>query len=87
MRCWVRSRIITGPDIMNYINKLQEDNAELRGELESAYSMALELKVYAMSPKFMGESGWGGKTYIAKEDVIRFAENILGEMPSVVLTN
>ena len=70
---------------MNYINKLQEYNAELRSELKSAYSMALELKIYAMSPKFMGESGYGGKTYISKEDVIRFAENILGEMPSVVL--
>ena len=57
---------------MNYINKLQEDNAELRSELKSAYSMALELKIYAMSPKFMGESGYGGKTYMSKEDVIRF---------------
>ena len=55
--------------------------------MKSAYSMALELKIYAMSPKFMGESGYGGKTYMSKEDVIRFAENILGEMPSVVLND
>tara|TARA_R100000458_G_C8127384_1_gene143768 strand:+ start:352 stop:591 length:240 start_codon:yes stop_codon:yes gene_type:complete len=70
---------------MNYIKKLEAQVAELQGELDSAYRETCSLRDYAMSPKFMGEPGFGGPTYINKQDVINRAEVILGEMTSVVL--
>lgn len=70
---------------MNYIHTLQEKVAELQGELDAAYRATEFLRDYARSDKFMGESGFGGPTYINKHDVILRAEVILGEMPSVTL--
>ena len=70
---------------MNYIKRLEAKVAELQGELDAAYKATEFLRDYAMSDKFMGESVFGGPTYISKYDVIHRTDVILGEMPSVVM--
>ena len=70
---------------MNYIKRLEAKVAELQGELDAAYKATEFHRDYARSDKFMGESGFGGPTYISKYDVIHRTDVILGEMPSVVM--
>ena len=69
-------------NLVNYIKMLQEQVAELKGELNAAYSAAEELRSYAESDKFMGPAGYGGPTYINKMDVIHRTNVIISEMPT-----
>ncbi len=72
---------------MNYIKKLQQEVAELRQQVFNAHEAARHLMDYAHSDKFMGEAGYGGPTYINKNDVIHRVEPILRALPYVEPTD
>jgi len=62
---------------MNYIKQLQEQVKELENKLEQANDATMELYAYCASEKFQGEPGYGGPTYINKQDIFLRLEPIL----------
>jgi len=62
---------------MNYINKLQEENKELKLRLNEALHYAEHLWEYAHSEKFMGEIE---DEYINKKDIFLRVAPILKEL-------
>ena len=72
---------------MNYIKKLQSENAELQSQLKRAEEMAVELLVYASSEKFWGDWENRRETFVEdqrinKTDVINRTQLILNEIRS-----
>jgi hypothetical protein len=63
---------------MNYINKLQTENAELKVQIKRIQEVTMDLMAYAQSDKFSGASDIG--TYISKYDVIQRTQLILNEI-------
>ena len=63
---------------MNYIKRLQEENAELQAQIKRIQEVTLDLMAYAQSEKFSGEGDIG--TYISKYDVIHRTQLILNEI-------
>ena len=63
---------------MNYIHKLQTENAELQEQLKRIQEVTMDLMAYAQSDKFSGASDIG--TYISKNDVIARTQLILNEI-------
>ena len=63
---------------MNYIHKLQSENAELQAQIERIQEVTMDLMAYAQSDKFSGASDIG--TYISKYDVIQRTQLILNEI-------
>ena len=63
---------------MNYIHKLQTENAELQAQIERIQEVTMDLMAYAQSDKFAGASDIG--TYISKYDVIHRTQLILNEI-------
>jgi len=62
---------------MNYINKLQEENKELKTRLSEALEHTEHLWEYANSDKFMGEIE---DEYINKKDIFLRVAPILKEL-------
>ena len=63
---------------MNYIKRLQEENAELQAQIKRIQEVTMDLMAYAQSDKFSGASDIG--TYISKNDVIARTQLILNEI-------
>jgi len=63
---------------MNYIKRLQEENAELHAQTKRIQEVTMDLMAYAQSEKFSGEGDIG--TYISKYDVIARTQIILNEI-------
>jgi hypothetical protein len=63
---------------MNYIKRLQEENAELQAQIKRIQEVTMDLMAYAQSDKFSGASDIG--TYISKYDVIQRTQLILNEI-------
>ena len=63
---------------MNYIKRLQEENAELQAQIKRIQEVTMDLMAYAQSEKFSGASDIG--TYISKYDVIARTQIILNEI-------
>ena len=63
---------------MNYIKRLQEENAELQAQIKRIQEVTMDLMAYAQSDKFSGASDIG--TYISKNDVIHRTQLILNEI-------
>ena len=61
---------------MNYIKKLQAENKELKDSLQATRQATLDLYSYCASEKFAGVGGYGGNTYINKNDVFLRLEPI-----------
>jgi len=61
---------------MNYIKQLQERINELESKLKEANSATMDLYSYCASEKFQGAAGYGGATYINKQDVFLRLEPI-----------
>lgn len=64
---------------MNYIKRLQQENAELKAQLERTHESAMDLWTYCASEKFQGPTGYGGPTYINKDDIFLRLQPILNE--------
>lgn len=64
---------------MNYILKLQKENQELKEQLKRTHESAMDLWSYCASEKFQGEGGYGGTTYINKDDIFHRLQPILSE--------
>jgi len=54
---------------MNYIKKLQSENAELQSQLKRAEEMAVELLIYASSEKFWGDWENRRETFIEDQKI------------------
>jgi len=65
---------------MNYIKQLQEQVKELEDKLKQANDATMELYSYCASKKFQGESGYGGTTYINKQDIFLRLEPIFNAL-------
>jgi len=65
---------------MNYIKMLQQENEQLKKRLKFAHNATMELYIYCASDKFKGSSGYGGPTYINKDDVFLRLEPIFKEL-------
>lgn len=65
---------------MNYIKQLQEQIKELENKIEQASSATMELYSYCASEKFQGPSGYGGPTYINKQDIFLRLEPIFNAL-------
>lgn len=63
---------------MNYIKRLQQENADLQAQLKRIQEVTMDLMAYAQSDKFSGASDIG--TYISKNDVIARTQLILNEI-------
>ena len=63
---------------MNYIKRLQEENAELQAQIKRIQEVTMDLMAYVQSDKFSGASDIG--TYISKYDVIQRTQLILNEI-------
>ena len=63
---------------MNYIKRLQQENADLQAQIERIQEVTMDLMAYAQSDKFSGASYIG--TYISKHDVIHRTQLILNEI-------
>lgn len=63
---------------MNYIKKLQEENAELQEQLKRIQEVTMDLMAYVQSEKFSGDGDIG--TYVSKYDVIARTQIILNEI-------
>jgi len=63
---------------MNYIKRLQEENAELQAQIKRIQEVTMDLMAYAQSDKFSSASDIG--TYISKYDVIQRTQLILNEI-------
>ena len=63
---------------MNYIKRLQEENAELQAQIKRIQEVTMDLMAYAQSDKFSGASDIG--TYISKYDVIQRTQLSLNEI-------
>ena len=63
---------------MNYIKRLQQENADLQAQLKRIQEVTMDLMAYAQSDKFSGASDIG--TYISKHDVIHRTQLILNEI-------
>ena len=61
---------------MNYIKRLQERVNELESKLKEANSATMDLYSYCASEKFQGPAGYGGATYINKQDIFLRLEPI-----------
>lgn len=65
---------------MNYIKRLQAENQQLKQQLKAAHDATMELYSYCGSDKFKGPSGYGGPTYINKNDIFHRLEPIFKEL-------
>lgn len=65
---------------MNYIQKLQEQVKELESKLKQANDATMDLYCYCASEKFQGPSGYGGPTYINKQDIFLRLEPIFNAL-------
>ena len=63
---------------MNYIKRLQEENAELQAHINRIQEVTMDLMAYAQSDKFSGDGDIG--TYMSKYDVIARTQLILNEI-------
>lgn len=63
---------------MNYIKRLQTENAELQAQINRIQEVAMDLMAYAQSEKFSGDGDIG--TYVSKYDVIARTQLILNEI-------
>ena len=63
---------------MNYIKKLQSENAELQAQIKRIQEVTMDLMAYAQSEKFSGDGDIG--TYMSKYDVIARTQIILNEI-------
>jgi len=63
---------------MNYIKRLQEENAELQAQIKRIQEVTMDLMAYAQSDKFSGGGDIG--TYMSKYDVIARTQIILNEI-------
>lgn len=65
---------------MNYIKQLQEQIKDLESKLKQANDATMDLYSYCASEKFQGESGYGGPTYINKQDIFLRLEPIFNAL-------
>ena len=65
---------------MNYIKQLQERVSELENKLKTANDATMDLYSYCASEKFQGEPGFGGVTYINKNDIFVRLEPIFAAL-------
>ena len=63
---------------MNYIHKLQTENADLKAQITRIQEVTMDLMAYVQSEKFSGDGDIG--TYISKYDVINRTQLILNEI-------
>jgi hypothetical protein len=63
---------------MNYIKRLQSENAELQAQIKRIQEVTMDLMAYAQSDKFSGGGDIG--TYMSKYDVIARTQIILNEI-------
>jgi len=63
---------------VNHIKQLQAENETLKESLKTAHDSSIELWTYLASEKFQGERGFGGSTYVNKDDVFHRLAPIIG---------
>lgn len=66
---------------MNYINRLELDNFDIKAKLAAAKQEIEEFRSHLNLPKFQGvESDGGRKDWIATGDVLSYLSNIEGTL-------